>query len=97
MKHWQRRVNITLLGALLIALAASLSPQVMFAAILLGEPEGLKIRQAAGPSGPEDWIATPAARARSQNGLCPDGFECLELCVSGEGTGNFQCWPDNMW
>lgn len=51
----------------------------------------------AGPSGPEDWISTPGAQVRDSQGVCAEGYECLELCVNGEPTGTYQCWPNNSW
>lgn len=94
----QRSTRILLTAVVVIALVAVVSSSTVMAYVQPEPaPQGLDIRQHAGPTGAEDWISTPAAQVRNSLGECPANFECLELCIAGEGTGNFQCWPQNSW
>ncbi len=97
MQHWKKNLRLVVSLVVLLGLAAVLSPSGLRALVQADSSQHLSTEVHAGPTGAEDWIATPEAQFRSQNNLCPEGFECLELCVGGEGTGTFECWPANQW
>lgn len=92
-KQWKNSARIVLWVTLAIAMVAALSPGVLLGALQIIDAPDLPIATALGPNdGDENWQVTSAALQRTQNQLCPPGFECKELCVQGVGTGDFQCW-----
>lgn len=111
MKQWKRSTSILLSATLLVGLLALLPAHNLLAKVQLDEVQHALVDLAAsptpttlpdttvkaGPSGSEDWVSTPGAQVRDSQGLCAEGYECLELCVNGEPTGQYQCWPKNSW
>lgn len=93
MQHQKSIRHRIFLGILTLGLFAGLSPQAIRAAIQWTAEADMEATTHLGPiEGEENWEATQAAQVRSALGECPPGFECLELCVSGAPTGQFQCW-----
>lgn len=83
MKKWKARTRIILAAAVVLAATAFVVP------------DGAAVDSVRAM----EWVYSPQAQIRTLNDDCPEGYRCLQLCLTDQNghtklADQFQCFPD---